>query len=206
MFGNGTSSGSFNISSGAVIELCNCFGHSFLPSSSITGAGTLRNNGSSTTTIQGSMSVPVLEIFGGTTNIDSAGPNTASTVMTFTMSGGTLGGTRIISATNLLDWSGGTMRDAGRTDVLPGAHLNITASSFVTVESGRVLNNFGMAIWSGARITGNGGTFDIPSRGFFYLDSSANQSLELSTFNNQGIFTKTGAGETSIRLFHQLQQ
>ena len=47
VFGSGTSSGTYNVSAGAVLFLCNCFPHTFGPSSSITGAGTLDVEGPS---------------------------------------------------------------------------------------------------------------------------------------------------------------
>ena len=51
LFGNGSSTGNFNVFAGATLDLCNCFDHVFQPSSAITGGGTLQVEGSSTSSV-----------------------------------------------------------------------------------------------------------------------------------------------------------
>src|SRR5687767_4059886 len=65
LLGPGISSGLFNVSAGAALEMCNCFGHTFGPASTITGAGTFRVSGSAHI-VNGTLSVQNLNLVGGT--------------------------------------------------------------------------------------------------------------------------------------------
>ena len=201
--GFGDSAGAFNISAGATIELCNCGHHFFLSSSVIQGAGTLRVAGSFGTgadnTISGTLALNNIILVGGRVNIDSVGANTASTVMTLTQTGGTLGGTRVISVTNALTLSNGSMLDAGRTDLLPGAQANLSGQTFI--QNGRVFNNYGTTVWTGGTLSMGGvnpGTFNNHPGASFSIQSE--MGVDGGTFNNLGTITKLGAGSAVFQL------
>ncbi|HST04143.1 MAG TPA: hypothetical protein VLQ48_05340 [Chloroflexia bacterium] len=200
--GMGSSTGTFNVAQGATLAICNCGSHFFQSSSAITGMGTFHSAGPVSTYISGTYSLPDLLLQSGTVQFDSVGANTASSMLTITQSGGSLAGSRTISVTNIVNWSGGAMQGSGHTDILPGAQLNITSGSTAAIQGGRTVNNFGTTNWSGTNsinITGGavfnnraGATFNIISSQSF--GGFANDG----TFNNAGTLVKTGAGDTSF--------
>src|SRR5207249_2852334 len=115
-FGNGSSSGTFNVSAGATMQLCNCFAHIFGPTSVITGAGALEVAPGNASVVSGTFSLPTL-IAAGAINFDSVGANTATSMSVITLtSTGNIGGSRIITVTNRLDWLSGVWSGSGRTD------------------------------------------------------------------------------------------
>ncbi len=64
----------------------------------------------------------------------------------FGLSNGTLTGVGDLTATNTLNWTGGTMSGSGSTTVAAGAAFNL--SGMLDLES-RTLDNAGSATWSG---------------------------------------------------------
>ena len=150
--------------------------------------------------ISGTFTLPQVVLIGGQTNFDSVGANTASTVITMTATGGILGGTRIISVTNVLNWSNANMVDAGRVDLLPSSQFNITGN--LNATNGHIINNFGTATWSGGSInlggccgSGPGTINNNPGASFNILN---NANLSGGFFNNFGTITKTSSGGTTV--------
>jgi len=70
-------------------------------------------------------------------------------VTVFHQSGGSLRGTGTITVTSVLNWSAGTMTDAGFTIVDAGATLDINGSAEKRLYIDRTLRNDGTGIWTG---------------------------------------------------------
>jgi hypothetical protein len=95
-------------------------------------------------------------------------------------------------------WSGGTMGGSGVTNANGGMQINPT--SFVSIADSRMVNNSGIATWTGANISNSptavfnnlmGATFNIQTSGDFLN----------GTFGNAGTLNKTagtGDGRTSF--------
>jgi hypothetical protein len=139
-----------------------------------------------------------LAISGGTFNV-----NGTTSIATFDLSSGTLGGAGTVTANNAFNWSGGTIATggAGSTNVAPGAALNITSANPKTLNGGK-LNIAGTATWTGGgnvllengSVLSNSGTFDVQTDADFQHTTGATP-----TFNNSGVLKKTVAtGETVI--------
>ena len=196
VFGLGSSTGTFDVSPGAVLDVCNCFTHIFQPSSAIIGAGTLQIEGGPAI-ISGTFTLPVVNVVGGTVNFDSVGANTASTINVLTDTAA-LGGTRVLTITNRFDWLGGALSGSGRVDVPAGAQLNTTGGN---MDGGRVVNNFGTATWSGTNsaIAMSGGSVFNNQVGAVFTIVGSNQGIGSSgAFNNFGTITKTNLGDLFI--------
>ena len=75
--------------------------------------------------------------------------NTARQVRTLHLSGGTLRGSGSLTVISLMDWSGGAMQDTGVTRLDATATLNISGAAAKSLLGGRILENLGLAKWSG---------------------------------------------------------
>ncbi|MFL5732142.1 MAG: beta strand repeat-containing protein, partial [Chloroflexia bacterium] len=213
LFGTGSSTGTFNVSAGARIDLCNCGTHVFGSSSAITGGGTLVGEGG-TGIISGTFTLPTVAVLGGQINFDSVGANTSSTVSVLTQTQGILAGTRTMDVTNRFDWLGGFLGDPfnnqsiGITNMQAGAEVNVfvgdTGAQSVNIETGHTVNNLGTVNWSGSPMRFNIGsgvgpqpaTFNNEPGGVFNILNDEQLSIS-GVFNNFGTITKTGGTGTT---------
>ena len=145
------SSGAFLISSGALLE----FGggiHNMSPTSSVSGAGTVGFVGG-TVNIAGSYDIPTTVVNGGTANFNGSASVNARTD-NVTISAGTYGGSGVITVTNSLMWTGGTLNgDHSTTADFTNLPVGATMTISRTGESemyGYGINNRGTVIWQGA--------------------------------------------------------
>ncbi|HET9493032.1 MAG TPA: S-layer homology domain-containing protein [Chloroflexia bacterium] len=199
--GPGSSTGAYDIAAGATLNMAGG-NHTFAASSSISGAGQMIFE-NSTHTIDGTYDViGPTTIIGATANFNSVGNNTVTTMGVLTQTAGTLGGTRVISITERLHWVQGITEGTGRTDILPGAALNITGPGASQVINGRTLNNYGTATDSGAgHLSLGAGGF---GPGMFNNQAGATYNLlnndpieGAGTFSNLGTLIRQGSTGTA---------
>lgn len=126
------------------------------------------------------------------------------TVSMLSFSNGTLTGTGNLTVSGLLTWTGGSMGGGGTTTVAPTGQLNIISpgSTFMTC-SGRTIDNYGTATWTGGDfLVGGGCNFNNRPGGLFIAQSPAAYTHVLlpyttATFNNEGTFRKPGSTGTT---------
>jgi hypothetical protein len=207
--GGGLNTGFISVPAGAAISFS---GLTFTSSagSAIAGGGTLMVN-SGNVTLSGVVNVTgsnifangsaelngyfvctnnVLTISGGTVNFDGTGPVSPLVV---NLSGGSLGGSNVVTVGNAMSWTGGSMAGTGRTIIPSGATLTINIPSFVTITS-RTLENAGVAVWTGAgSINMNGGLITNDVGALFNVQTASSLSIGggLPRFDNAGIFRKS---------------
>jgi hypothetical protein len=218
----GAASGSFTAGAGATLAFSGGV-EGFLPSSSVSGAGTVNFSGG-TNIVDGTYAVTGTSMFtGGTTEFPAAissignsvtvsGPTNmvvnfetnSISVGTFTLIQGNVYGGGDIGVTTLMQWSGGTLADTGSTTLQPGAVLTINGANG-EVLSGRTLNlssgvvttwtgTGDLGLWFGATVNNQAGaTFNVENNQTF----SNNQAL--GVFNNAGTFQKlVSTGTTTM--------
>jgi uncharacterized repeat protein (TIGR01451 family) len=212
--GDGTSSGSFYVGSGAELEFA---ASSTSLTGSVNGDGTVSFSGS--TTYNGySFSVHDTEIYGGTLTMFASGETTD---MMF--DGGTLGiaANQTFTLNGTGDWSSGTINGSGVFYVASGATFTINASTGDAFIGGIEFKNDGTVNYTGvapnqitmssALITNNG-LFDIqtdqPITEFFFVGDAKTKPGKTgsdglvsfgSNIQNNGTFQKSaGTGSTVI--------
>lgn len=114
----------------------------------------ITNNGTYTVTLNANAS-PARVTLGGVSGIQTlAIPGATLTLQTegwvigngvLALSSGSLTGSGVLTVTNVMDWTGGTLSGGGATLIAPGATLNITASAvrMVTLSPVAVLGQPG---------------------------------------------------------------
>src|SRR5262249_17903723 len=125
--GSLTSGGTFNVSSGAVLNLTGAT-HTFTDGTIFNGPGHVQMNGP-TVVVSGTM--------------------TANTALHFHR--GTLSGSQTWKGSGSLNWSGGTISGTGTTTIATGFALNLTGGNEKKLD-GHTLDNSGTLTWAG---TGN---------------------------------------------------
>ncbi len=194
-FGQGDSTGSYQLDTGTTLVLCNCFNHIFEPSSSITGTGRLLVTGS-THVVSGTLGLPLVQVLGGTLQIDSVGANTAVTLPALEVDG-TLRGSRTISVTQMLTQAG-TLSGSGRTAILAGAQGHITGNS--SIERGRTLDNYGTLTWTSGSLGSTAGT--LRNFGTLVVDASGTAQLANAiALVNAGTLRKVGGNPSTFNGF-----
>lgn len=128
------------------------------------------------------------------------------------MSAGTMRGIGTVRVTGALDWAGGTMDDAGKTEIVtepsrPPAQLTISTLADHFILGGRTLENGSLTTWTaastiwagdGVRVNNlTGATFDALDDGAF-LTYDAGGTW---TFHNDGLFRKMGGTNPNHTLF-----
>jgi hypothetical protein len=162
--GGGTHSGSFDVSAGTALLLSGT--HTAGASSSVAGAGQFIVRGGAAN-LAGFVNVSGNHTFSGGTATFTG--NTICTNNTVTISGGTasfsstglvspavmsltsgaLDGAGTVTVNSLMNWTGGEMTGSGRTVIQPGATLNVSSPSIVSLVT-RTLENGGTVQWTGA--------------------------------------------------------
>jgi fibronectin-binding autotransporter adhesin len=168
----GTHSGSFTVTSPGALSFTSGT-HSVSGGGSIGGTGALSFSGA-TATVGVAVNVGALNVTAGTATLDANGSADA-----FTMTGGTLGGSGILTLTGGGTWSGGTMSGSGTT--VNQAAMTLSIPSPVTL--GRVLQNNGMLSVSG-NVLGSG---TIDNQGT--LDAVGNSAINAALNNNGQVAT-----------------
>ena len=123
------------------------------------------------------------------------------------LTGGTLGGSMVVTVGNAMSWTAGTMNGTGRTIILPGVTLAISNASPVSL-TGRTLENGGTILWAGAAefypsagavITNRAGAlFNVQSSAAFRGSPGA-----VTRIDNAGTFRKsTSTGTTIVGPFY----
>jgi uncharacterized repeat protein (TIGR01451 family) len=122
------------------------------------------------------------------------------TVQGLVLSGGALEGSSSIIVTEVMTWTGGTMRGTGTTTIGSGAGLSLSGVSAKYLDE-RTLDNQGaitvtgtgnFQLQNGASVS-NAGSFDLQK------DADIMESGGTApTFNNTGLFRKSGESGTSV--------
>src|SRR5262249_383751 len=193
---NGTHTGAFNVTSGAILQ----FGggtHSLSAASSINAANATVNL-NTTEAFAGGYSVGTTNMNGGTASFNMGSVSFTAV----NLAGGTMNGSADFSfaSSSTLNWTGGIMSGAGITTIAAGATFTL-AGSQPRLE--RTLNNSAnVVLTSTSSFFINGGTFNHQSGAVF--DIQANVGIFDSTpgsFNNGGTLRKSaGTGTSSISL------
>ncbi|HEY0069993.1 MAG TPA: hypothetical protein VGE04_08515, partial [Chloroflexia bacterium] len=175
----GTSKGTFDIEAGAHLDFSQ-------------GAHTLGNG----TTFAGGGSV---RVSGGTLVLGgSAGERVAARRLE--LASGTLSGPATLAISNTLTWTGGTMSEAGQTELVPGATLSISGSAAKTLNA-RTLKNAGTATWLGTGAINLEAGATINNSGLFDAQNDASMAAPgPAVFRNTGTFRKSAS--TGITTIH----
>lgn len=207
--------GTMNVSAGATLNFSS---GTFTSSSgsSIVGAGTLTTssgivNLAGVVNVTGSNTFTFATVNVTGTYICTNNTLTISGVATFSgtgtvspavlnLSGGSLGGSQLVTVLSQMNWTSGAMTGSGRTVIPPGATLTINGGS-VGVNGGRTLDNGGTTSWNAGNLqVANGAVITNRAGALFHVQSAAGISpgLNASRFDNAGMFRKTSAGTTII--------
>jgi hypothetical protein len=183
--GGGTSSGIFNIASGAKLELRN--GNHTLNNVTTSGAG-------------------IFEISTENVGADAFVALNGGTHTThFVLSGSTLAGSNH-ALQGLATWSGGTITGTATQATTFGNALTISGANGKTLSGGRTVNA-GNTTWSGNTASGNNaiaisGGSAFNSNGTFTDANTFNSTISRGNgggaFNNNGVFNKQSNTTTSI--------
>ncbi|WP_201496560.1 choice-of-anchor D domain-containing protein [Rubrivivax sp. A210] len=216
--GGGSSNGSFQgpgllVFSGGV--------HDLLAASSVTNpnvqfsGGTTHMGGSynvsGTTTVNGGTAnfIGTVANSGGNLVVSSGTVNYSNlagvTVSALTLSGGTVGGTQALTVSGNTGWTSGTMTGTGST-TLQGA-LSLSGAIQKDLTGGRVLNTQSTTTWTNTAVSNGrirtGGGAVINNSGSWLDQQAFNGQISpdfggISTFNNTGSYTKSGAATTDM--------
>jgi autotransporter-associated beta strand protein len=193
-------------------------GHTTI-NSAVTGAGSLVKTGTGTLTLAGSNTQAGVAVSGGTLLVQAGAQlaaataavtitggtlnlsNTAQTLATLLLSGGSLTGSAAVTLSAAgSDWSGGTLDGTGTLTLGTGGTLAI--SSAVTHALGaRPFVNDGTVNWTGGDLTlGTGGS--LTNRGTFNAATAGTLSLAAAgaalTNEAGAVFNKFGAGTATV--------
>lgn len=192
---NGASTGALTVMAGSEVIFGDAGSYTLLPSSSVTGAGSVSVGGTpspANLTVAGTYQLDGDTSIDGTVNFVSNATTGTATLNRYS----TLTGVGDFTVTRRLTWAGGTMSGPGRTFV--NGSLAISGGKL----DGRVLNNAGTATWTGLGdfALGNGAVFNNLAGATLETQTDVTLSTFGSspTFNNQGMFRKSaGAGTTT---------
>jgi hypothetical protein len=207
--GGGLNNGTMEVPAGTTLVLGGG-AFSASPASSITGAGSFTVN-FATATLAGLLNVTgtnafsngsaelsgkyictnnTLSISGATVSFDGSGPVSPAVL---NLSGGVLGGSNVVTALNVMNWTGGSLNGVGRTVISPGATLNI-AGAGPFFGNNRTLENAGTAFWTGpGSLSLNGNIITNRAGALFNAQnaSSINFGGGSPRFDNAGTFRKS---------------
>ncbi|HEX3108095.1 MAG TPA: LamG-like jellyroll fold domain-containing protein, partial [Thermoanaerobaculia bacterium] len=198
LLGNVTATGAtFNVSSGAMIDLYYTTTSSFDAASTISGAGLFAFNAGTnsvganynitggtksvggTNTVSSITSLGDLGVSGGTLTLNGA---SSISIPTLTMQGGTLNGTLPLSISGTsMTWSGGTIGGSGQLTIPNGATITVTGITLDTrpVSNAGAINltsNGAMYLTNNAVLT-NSGTLDLQGDASVYLSTGASTAV-----------------------------
>ncbi len=222
--GGGVHSGSFDVSGGAALILAGGT-HTASASSSLTGAGQLSVSGG-TANFAGLVNVSGSHTFsggtanftgntictnntisfsnGGTANFSGIGLVSPAVV---NLSNGTLGGSSTVTVNTAMNWSQGSINDAGRLMIAPGATLNISNPiGFGAFLNTRTLENGGTILWTGTGnvVINSGGVITNRPGALFHAQNAASIVANVvgGRIDNAGTFRKSAnSGTTTVDSF-----
>ncbi|HEX8600521.1 MAG TPA: S-layer homology domain-containing protein [Chloroflexia bacterium] len=175
----GTSKGAFDIAAGVKLDFSQ-------------GAHTLSNG----TTFAGSGSV---RVSGGTLVVGGAATERVA-ARRLELASGTLSGPATLAISDTLTWTGGTMSEAGKTELVQGSTLSISGAAAKTLNA-RTLNNAGTATWLGTGAINLEAGASINNSGLFDVQNNATLSAPApAAFRNTGTFRKSA--NTGITTIH----
>ena len=197
----GTETGSFATQPGATLLFSSGGGDfNFNNASAIGSVGSLRVN--ATVNVAGTLTIGgLLDLAGGTLNITGA-----VTAGSYNQTG-TLSGTGTLTVSGLATWSAGTMTGAGTTTF--NGNVTISGNNDVSLDLGHTLNTTATTTFNvgtrslrtgGASIINNSGLWLDQSPGATAITNDLERGGLLSTFNNSGIYRKSGATTTTISI------
>jgi len=144
----------------------------------------------------------LIQLSGGTMQIDSTGATFNFADNGFQISGGTLSGSGILNNVGSLVWAGGFMEGMGTTNILPGSTLNLSGPNAKTLQ--RTINNSGTTVMSGTGVLNiaNASIFNNFINSVFDIQADANVATGFGSagdFNNAGTLRKSaGTGTSAI--------
>jgi RHS repeat-associated protein len=138
----------------------------------------------------------LLEVSGGTVTA-----NTPTTIPNLSMTGGTIQPLAGLTVSGTMAWSSGNQLGRGTTTVAPGASLTITG--FAQVQTGDLLlrgstvlsDNSTLSLSQGAIVTNEG---SFTTQALANGNDISGDTIPGNTFVNDGTFTKTGSGRTTV--------
>ncbi len=161
------------------------------------------------TVSSGNNTVNSIAVTGDTTLALTGGAlsiNGSSNLTSFSQSGGTLSGTGAVNISGPATWTGGTQTGSGSTQF--NGDLTISGNNTKYLTNGRTLASNGTTTWNsptdspygiiyagnGAAINNNGTWLDQNT----FIHQINDSGGAASSFNNNGVYTKNGNGETDI--------
>ncbi|MCB9337776.1 MAG: hypothetical protein H6577_06590 [Lewinellaceae bacterium] len=174
--------------------------HTFINSSSVSGAGTITISGNAgftnITLNSGSTFSNAVIIF-----VDALNINTPQTFDSLAMSGGTITLNAALSIANGMTWSGGTISSTNPTTIPVGGTLTMSGSPILS-NTNLTLNGGGT--WTNASCTlQNNASITIPTAKTLTINNTTNRTLTNGsggggTLTNNGTLVKTGSAIFSI--------
>ena len=205
--GGSNIAGTITVSASTSLGLAGKFGATYTSdgASSITGAGNLTVNGG--TSLAGLVNLAGTNAFnGGTANLTGNYICTNNTLNIFgtanfdgtgTVSpavfnlGGTLGGANPVTVGSLMNWTGGTMGETGRTLIASGATMNMASPTYTITLTSRTLENAGTIVWTGGGSCYlNGAVITNRPGALFDAQNAASLFGASGRFDNAGTFRK----------------
>lgn len=200
----GTSTGAFNVASGAKLNFGSTGNfnwervYDLNSGSTVQGAGTVGHIGSNTNYNSGSVYnvTGTTLINGGVANFNAG--VTASTGQ-LELSSGSLGGSGALTVTGLTTFTGGAMSGSGTVNANGGVAFSGAGNK--TVMNSRVLNTSGESSWTGGNIllqnsaqmnNQAGGVFEVSLNGNGAVTTDTAVALGGAAFTNAGTFTVSG--------------
>jgi phage baseplate assembly protein gpV len=174
----GMSKGAFDIEAGAKLDFSQG-DHTLAAGTTFAGGGTVR-------------------VSGGTLIVGASATDRVA-ASRLELASGTLSGPATFAISDTLTWTGGTMSEAGKTELVPGATLSISGSAAKTLNA-RTLDNAGTVTWLGAGAINLEAGATINNTGLFDAQNNATLTAPAAaTFRNTGTFRKSAStGVTTI--------
>jgi hypothetical protein len=158
-------------------------------------AAVVYSSGSGTTSILSLQAQAPVSLTGGTLNLTDT--DNASNVATFSQSAGTLGGAATLNIGGTYTWTGGTMSDAGTTQVAAGAALSQGGST--TLANGRLLEVVGTySLTADVSLNASGTAPSIHNGGTLQKSAGSGTSTIFAALDNDGSVVAS-SGTLSLR-------
>jgi hypothetical protein len=197
---DGTSTGTFAISSGATVQFVG--GNANFNGAIVTGPGTLAIAGGSLAQAGTTAQSGVLNVSSGALGVNGTWNDSG----TYVQSGGTVGGSGTLTVAGPATLTGGAIGNSTTGVVTFQNSLQITGSATKSIADGTI-NTQGTTTWGGNTaantnaISSFGAT--INNSGIWLDQNTFNTSLSegccaTTTFNNMGTYTKSGSSVTSF--------
>jgi hypothetical protein len=194
----GTHSGTLSVNAGATLNLSSG-NFNLTAGGTLAVAGAIRISGGALTLNDPATFANGIELSAGGLTV-----NSTTETPSLTMSGGTLGGSGVLTVANTFVWTGGTMTGTGK--LVSAATGTISGGAGKSLDGGRQLINEGTLTLSGASLdfsNGSGANATFDNRGTFTVTDEAD--FTWSNFNgqpvfvkNSGTFVKSGTGTTTV--------